>query len=248
MTPSLPDPAPRPPSPWSGSEHEDRHRWQLDQVASLPEVCTVLRALADELTTAHRAGWLLREPMRSGHLLATRPSRRQRADTPLPPDPGPVPAPRIPRWRLRVVDERPRPGEPVLDLAAAPRTPHLRWDGRALEQAGGPQVAAEVLAHVAAEVVSSGLPGQDWGLAPARVGPSHDLVADGAALRLHAVLDGALVRTSETLTFQHAADRAETLLQAAAAYLRLAAAAERMAAAGGMLAATEDGFLHVRYA
>ncbi|MGA9311723.1 MAG: hypothetical protein WBV74_15305 [Pseudonocardiaceae bacterium] len=39
--------------------------------------------------------------------------------------------------------------------------------------------------------------------------------------RIHALHDGALVRTQETLAFQHAADGAATLLAAAAAYQRL---------------------------
>lgn len=240
-------PAPRPPSPWPGSSHEDRHRWQLDQARTLPDVVDVLRALADELLAAHRAGWELVEPMRSGHLLAARPSRRRRAAAPPPAPPGPEPAPHLPPWRLRVVHEPPVPGDVVLSLADAPGTPRLRWSGAALEHAGGPALAPEVLAAVERQVVPTGLPVADWGVAPARVGPSHDLVADGSALRLHAVCDGVLVRTSETLTFQHAADRSASLAQAAAAYLRLAGAAERMAAGGGRLAGTEDGFLHVRY-
>lgn len=86
-----------------------------------------------------------------------------------------------------------------------------------------------------------------WGLAPARVGRSFDLVADGSALRLHAVKDGALVRTQEALVFQHAADGAVALAQAAAAYRRLAAVADAMSAAGGALISADDGLLQVGY-
>ena len=74
-----------------------------------------------------------------------------------------------------------------------------------------------------------------------------DLVAEGSALRLHAVEDGALVRTQEALTFQHAADGAVTLLQAAAAYERLAAAADALSARGGRLLGADDGLLLVAY-
>ncbi len=84
-------------------------------------------------------------------------------------------------------------------------------------------------------------------MARARVGPSLDLLADGSALRVHAVSDGALVRTVEALTFQHAADGASGLLDAAAAYERLAWVAELMTAAGGRLSSVDDGLLHVSY-
>ncbi len=64
---------------------------------------------------------------------------------------------------------------------------------------------------------------------------------------MHAVEDGRLVRTLEALSFVHAADRATTLLAAAAAYRRLADATDRMAALGGRLDAVDDGLVHVAY-
>ena len=75
-------------------------------------------------------------------------------------------------------------------------------------QVSGPALAVGVLAvGVLAELVDqvalTGLPSRLWGVAPARVGPCLDLVASGSGLRLHAVIDGALVRTHEILTFQH---------------------------------------------
>jgi hypothetical protein len=103
------------------------------------------------------------------------------------------------------------------------------------------------MAGLVDQVTSTGLPHRLWGLAPARSGPGVDLVADGSALRLHAVQDRVLVRTCEVLTFQHAADGAETLLQVASAYERVARTAEEMAAAGALLVSADDGFLHVAY-
>ena len=242
------DSLPRPWSPWTGSQYEVRHRWQLDLVIDLADVARNLRQLAGKLTAAHAAGWWLVEPMRSGHLLAARASRRRRAQQATGPlqhdDSKSLPAP---RWRLRVVDETPVPGQEVLDTATAHRTPVLAWTGRSLEQISGPGVAADVLADTVRQVTPTGLGQRLWGLAAARVGPNFDLVAHGSALRLHAVQEGALVRTHETLTFQHAADGAGTLLQAAAAYERLARAADAMAAAGGRLIGADDGLLHVAY-
>ncbi len=242
------DSLPRPRSPWMGYHYEIRHRWQLDVVSDLEDVAGNLRQLAAELTAAHAAGWWLVEPMRSGHLVAARASRRQRArqttgtlrhdDSPSRP---------APRWRLRVVDEPPAAGQEVLDTATAHRTPVLAWNGRSIEQISGPAVAAGVLADTVRQVTSTGLGQRLWALAAARIGPSFDLVADGSALRLHTVHDGALVRTQETLTFQHAADGAGTLPQAAAAYERLARAADAMATAGGRLIGADDGLLHVAY-
>ena len=119
-------PVPRPRSPWTGSQHETRHRWQLDGVASLAQAMEMLTELAAELTAAHHAGWWLVEPMRSGHLIAARESRRQRGRR------GPVARPtarpalsRVPPWRLRLVDEPPFPGFEVFDATAARTTPVL---------------------------------------------------------------------------------------------------------------------------
>jgi len=242
------DSMPRTRSPWAGSRYETRHRWQLDLVSDLADAARDLRELAAELTAAHAAGWWLVEPMRSGHLLAARASRRQRARQTTGPSPhnDGESLPAI-RWRLRVVDEQPVPGQEVLNTATAHRTPVLAWTGRSLEQVSGPGIPDEVLADTVRQVTPTGLAQSLWGLAAARVGPNFDLVAHGSALRLHTVHDGALVRTQETLAFQHAADEAGTLLQAAAAYERLARAADAMATAGGRLIGADDGLLHVGY-
>jgi hypothetical protein len=125
------DRAPRPPSPWSGSQHETRHRWQLDDVRSLTDAAEDLRALATELTAAAAAGWWLLEPMRNGHLLAARLSRRKRAQT----GPAslsaaePAAAPAL-RWRLRVVDEPPLPGDEVLHVDGQPQRGPRSWPRR----------------------------------------------------------------------------------------------------------------------
>ncbi len=238
----------RPPSPWLGSAHQTRHRWQLDVVRSLAEAAAVLRELAAELTAAHTAGWWLMEPMRSGHLLAARASRRQRAHQPagsLPPVGSTRPP--VPPRRLRLIEETPLAGDEVFDTAAAARTPVLAWTGRSLDQVSGPVVAADVLTEVTRQVTPTDLALRSWGLAAARVGTSFDLVADGSALRLHAVQGGALVRAREALTFQHCADGAGTLLHAAASYEGLAKLADALTAAGGRLVSADDGFLHVDY-
>jgi len=242
------DVTPRPPSPWTGSQHRTRHRWQLDLVSSLAEAAKDLQELAGELTAADMAGWWLVEPMHAGHLLAARASRRQRARR------APISSPPIrgtaapaPRWRLRVINEWPLAGEESLDAAAATTTSVLVWTGRSLEQVCGPGVPAEVLDETARQVAPTGLARRRWCLVAARVGPAFDLVADGSALRLHAVHEGALVRTQEVLTCQHAADGAGTLLEAGTAYERLARATVTMAASGGRLVSADDGFLHVYY-
>ncbi len=240
-------PAPRPPSPWPGSRHETVHRWQLDDARSLAEAVERLTALAAELRAAHAAGWVPVEPMRDGHLLATRASRRGRARDGVVVPPGTGQAPPLPRWRVRVVAEPPAPGDDVLDLAAVPATPVLAWADGTPRQVGGPAVAPPVLAELARQVGAAEAGARRWAVVPARVGPVHDLVAEGGALRAHGVVDGALVRTVEALTFRHAADRAATLADAAAAYERLARAATAMAAAGGRLAESDDGLLYVRY-
>ena len=130
-------------------------------------------------------------------------------------------------------------------MAAAPRTPVVRSDGSRFVQVAGPQLLDLLLAELSRQGPHGD--GRPWAVAPARVGPSHDLVADGSALRVHAVDDGLLVRTREALSFLHAADRATTLLAAAAAYRRLADATDRMAALGGRLEAVDDGLVHVAY-
>jgi len=243
--------APRPPSPWPGSQHRSRHRWQLDGVTSLAHAADELRALAAELTAAHTAGWRLEEPMRSGHLLAARPSRRQRARLGPGRPPGADDQPRpptAPRWRLRLVDAPPVHGERAFDIASAPRTPVLAWTSRSLDHVSGPGLAADVQTEMAVQLASAHAASGFWGAATARVGRPHfDLVAQGSALRLHAVEDGALVRTSDVLTFQHAADGAASLPQAVAAYRELATTIDAMVAAGGRLATADDGFLHVDY-
>ncbi|PWW24856.1 hypothetical protein JD79_04047 [Geodermatophilus normandii] len=238
----------RPPSPWPGSRYETEHRWDLDDVTTLAEAAARVRALAADLRAAHAAGWTLAEPMRDGHLVATRPSRRQRARTA--PDPVPLPEPGTApalRWRVRVVDEPPVPGDDVLSLDAAPGTPVVTRGRGDLVQVAGPDLPADVLAELDRQVAAGELGARRWGVGAARIGPGRDLVADGSALRVHAVVGGVLVRTVEGLTFRHAADRAATLPDAAAAYERLARAAEAMAAAGGRLTDTDDGLLHVRY-
>ncbi|MGY1728796.1 hypothetical protein ACI79J_17660 [Geodermatophilus sp. SYSU D01062] len=238
----------RPPSPWPGSRHETEHRWDLDDVVSLADAAARVRALAAELRAAHAAGWTLTQPMRDGHLLATRPSRRQRAHAS--PAPVPLPAPGVApalHWRVRVVDEPPVPGDDVLSLGAVPGSPVVARSGGGAVQVGGPDLPSEVLAELSRQVPPAELGSRRWAVVSARVGPGRDLVAEGSALRVHAVVGGVLVRTVESLTFRHAADRAATLPDAAAAYERLARAAGAMAAAGGRLTETDDGLLHVRY-
>lgn len=246
-----PGSTPRPRSPWTGSRHQTQHRWQLDGATSLSDVTTSLMQLAAELTAAHRAGWWLAEPMRGGHLIAARASRRQRGRQDPPRDlPGHVAPPRTPPWRLRVVDEPATPGFEVYDATSAPNTPVLEQTGHELRQVSGPPLEPDVLDEVARQAAPTGPTAPShrlWGVAPARVGPNVDLVAHGSALRLHAVRDGALVRTCEALTFQHAADDAADLLQAAAAYQLLAQEASTMAAAGGHLVSCDDGLLLVTY-
>ena len=121
----------------------------------------------------------------------------------------------------------------------------VRSDGVRLLHVGGPPPADALLAELQRQHPRED--GRRWAVVPARVGPAHDLVADGSALRVHAVEDGRLVRTLEALSFVHAADRATTLLAAAAAYRRLADATALMAARGGRLDGVDDGLVHVAY-
>ena len=249
---------PRPRSPWTGSQHQVQHRWQLDGVGSLAEVMRMLTDLAAELTAAHHAGWWLVEPMWAGHLVAARASRRQRglqdhlagpADQARRHQSAPHQSTphQDPPWRLRFVDEPPSPGLELFDATAAAATPVLAQNHESLTHVSGPALSREVLSAVVRQLTPTGLSSGLWGLAPARVGPNVDLVAHGSALRLHAVRDGALVRTCEALSFQHAADGAVDLLQAAASYEQLARTAGRMAAAGGLLVSADDGLLQVEY-
>ena len=145
-----------------------------------------------------------------------------------------------------MVDEPPVPGDDVLSLDA-PGTPVVARGRGDLAQVAGPDLPADVLAELDRQVSAGELGARRWGVGAARIGPGRDLVADGSALRVHAVVGGVLVRIVEGLTFRHAADRAATLPDAAAAYERLARAAQAMAAAGGRLTDTDDGLLHVRY-
>lgn len=186
--------------------------------------------------------------MSDGRLHARRPSRRQRARTAAVDVRGGTGAAPALRWRLRIVDEEPEAHRPHLDFDAAVATPWLTARGDALGQVSGPAVDARALAELNAQLTGEEVARRRWAVAPARVGPSVDLVAEGSLLRNHAVIDGVLVRTVETLGYKHAADRAESLPDAAAAYRRLAAAAAAMHDAGGRLAAIDDGFFVVEYA
>lgn len=236
-----------PRSPWTGSRYETRHRWQLDLISDLHEATHHLRRLAVELTAAHAAGWWLTEPMSSGHLSAARASRRQRARGVSRPVPDLRTSLPLPAWRLRLISESGVPGQEVLNVETASRTPVLAWTGRSLDQVSGPGIDPEVVADTIRQVTPTGLPQRLWALVPARVGANFDLVAHGSALRVHTVQYGVLVRTQESLTFEHAADDAATLLQAASAYERLADAVEAMAAVGGRLVGADNGLLDVVY-
>lgn len=85
------------------------------------------------------------------------------------------------------------PGDDVLHLAAAAATP-----GRAVGrlQAVSNGWAARVRrgrAELQRQVAPTGLAGRSWAVAAVRVGPAHDLVAEGSALRVHTVDGGRLV-------------------------------------------------------
>ncbi len=82
-----------------------------------------------------------------------------------------------------------------------------------------------------------------WGVAPARIGPGFDLIAEGSALRAHAVHAGVLSRIQDAVSFQHATD----LARAAAAYRRLAVEVEAVIAAGGRLLSADDGLVLADY-
>ncbi|WP_432489178.1 hypothetical protein, partial [Kineococcus sp. SYSU DK018] len=223
--------------------------------------------MADELSAAHAAGWWLSEPMRSGHLHAARLSRRRRARPTgdAPPDSSPAP-PALDQqraagsWRLRLVDEAGVDGEEVFDPAAAPKAPLLAVtgdlahdsgaDGRpGLVQVAGPALEAGVLEEMTRQVSLAGQVARVrwWGVAPARIGPGFDLIAEGSALRAHAVHAGVLMRIQDAVSFQHAADGATDLARAAAAYRRLAVEVEAVIAAGGRLLSADDGLVLADY-
>jgi hypothetical protein len=149
---------------------------------------------------------------------------------------------------VRLVYEPSAGGDEVLRLDRASRTAVLSRVSGSMRQVSGPAVAPSLLTELTAQVSAAEAGHRLWGVAPARVGPNVDLVAVGGALRVHAIEDGALVRTAEALTFQHAADHAATLADAAAAYERLAREAEAMAAAGGRLVGVDGGLVEVGYA
>lgn len=237
----------RPRSPWPGSTYQARHRWQLDDVGGLGDAAQRLTALAGELDAAAAAGWTLLEPLRGGHVLAARPSRRQREQHEVPCDTAPGRPPASQPWRVRLVDEPPTVGDVVLDVAAAPGTPVVAVRGGQIQQVRGPAVAPTILERLQEQLGPGDLGSREWGVAPARVAPGGDLVGDGSALRVHAVVDGTLVRTVEVHAFRHAADRAVGLGDAAASYRTLADALRQCATAGGRLEGADDGMLHVVY-
>ncbi len=222
------------------------HRGQLDGVRSLTEAAKRLRLLAAELRGAHDAGWGLVEPVRGGRLIAER-ATRPRRDRAAALASGAAGTPPPVRWRVRLVDESPVSGDEVLSLEHAPRTPVFAPVDAGLQQVAGPAVARATADELVRQVAPAELGGRPWGLAPARVGPAVDLVAEGSVLLVHAVSGGALVRTAETLVSAYAADRASSLPEAAAAYERLARVADLMAAAGGHVVTVDDGFLEVAY-
>lgn len=236
------------PSPWRGSEHVASHDWDFDGVETLLDAVSAMTAIADELMRAHDAGWWLDSPMRDGLLRARRPSRRQRARAAEPAADRPAGTAPTLRWRARVVTESATPNRPRLAFDSASATPWLAVDDGALRHIAGPGIDPTVLSELNKQVGAAEVVGRRWAVAAARVGPAVDLVAEDSALRIHALANGALVRTVETLGYRHTADRATSLPDAAAAYRRMAAAATAMHHAGGVLTAVDDGFLVVEYA
>ncbi|WP_155976660.1 hypothetical protein [Nocardia sp. 348MFTsu5.1] len=236
------------PSPWPGSEYSAQLDWDLDDVGTLPELAGKLTATGEQLLAAHVAGWTLVAPMSDGRLHARRQSRRMRGRAPVSPVgiPSGDLAPRL-RWRLRIVDEPADERSDRLTVEAATATPWLLARGDRLEQLSGPEIDADTLARVQAQFGPGEAGDRRWALVSARIGPSKDLIAEGSRLRLHAVVDGVVLRTVETLGHRHAADRATDLPAAAGAYRRLAAAAMAMHQAGGRLGAIDDGFVVVEY-
>lgn len=240
----------RPASPWAGSTHELDHRWALDGCTSLLAVAEAITGLADEFREAQNAGWWLDAPVRSGHLHFARLSRRQRAhgvhhDVRV----GECEASRSP-WRLRILAPGmvPDPPVPHLDLARAVQTPALRWNSGRWEQVAGPKVSSSVLGELASRFEPAGLPPCHWGLVEARVGPSADLVADGAPLLIHGIDErGHLVRTLEAVDLIRTAEGASTLATLCERYVELARTIAAMSAAGGRLVSIADGLVEVAY-
>jgi hypothetical protein len=221
-----------------------RHRWQLDGVVTLAEATDALRAVADELEAAHGAGWWLSSRSATATCWpSARPdddARRNRSPHRLPSRRRACPAGAC-GWSTSRPAPATRCSTPLQRRAPRSCAPTARGCGRSAGRRWPTRCSPSC---------SDSTPHQDargWAVAPARVGPAHDLVADGSALRVHAVEEGRLVRTLEAVSFVHAADRATTLLAAAAAYRRLADATDRMAAVGGRLDGVDDGLLHVAY-
>lgn len=235
-----------PPSPWRGSEHLQLLGWELDDVNSLPEAAFRIREISAELRAAHTAGWYLVSTMLDGRLHARRSSRRQRARTQ--PDADVVrTAPNPVRVRIRIVNETASPIWPSLTVDAAIATPWLAFRDGGLQHVAGPEPDDADLRIVTEQVDSGALGSRRWAVVSARVGPGLDLVAEGSGLRAHAIVDGVVVRTQETLSLKHAADNATTLPDAAAAYSRSADTAVAMSHAGGTFSSIDDGFLVVEY-
>ena len=243
-------PGGRPPSPWSGSHHEELLRWQLEQVRSLDEAARTLRAVAAVLADAHRAGWWLEEPVARGRLVAARASRRTRAAAP-------------PRARR---DRPTAPSAPALAAAGGRRAPARRRRGPAPRsrraradpgrgprrgdwaQVGGPALAPgerEALRRPArgpgrrrAHAGRSPAPGSARCSTWSRTGRRCGCTPCGTA--------GSCAR-SRRCRSSTPRTAAATLADAAAAFLRLAGAVEASARAGGRLDGTDDGLLHVVY-
>lgn len=244
MTPNMSRTA----SPWSGSEYGALLDWELDDADSLLAVADRFTAIGEQLLAAHLAGWTLTSAMSGGRLHARRQSRRQRGRSPSSAVEIPAGdlAPAL-RWRLRVVDEGRDANSSGLTAESADATPWLIVRGGELSQLAGPEVDEDILAQVRAQIGPAEAGDRRWALVSARVGPAMDLVAEHSRLRHHAVVDGVVLRTVETLGYRHTADGVMSLPVASAAYRRLAAAAMAMHRAGGRLTAVDDGFVIVGY-
>jgi hypothetical protein len=108
---------------------------------------------------AHQTGWARVQPVHNGRLLATWASRRKRVQVALEPRPAGVTVAPAFRWRLRVVDEPPLPGDEVLHLmgtAAAERTSVLASIGCSLGQVSGPPISSSLLDEVTRQLLPTG--------------------------------------------------------------------------------------------